>query len=103
MEKAWQAAKAVREELNRKLDLNTYVIAVAWFPDMDEDEDILDEAGGRKVSLLFGQADLAQRLANLPKDGQLQTHLSRRYIQREVGVLSRAPDVETPAPAGEEP
>ena len=103
LEKAWQAAKAVREELNRKLDLNTYVIAVAWFPDMDEDEDILDEAGGRKVKLLFGQADLAQRLVNLPKDGQLQTHLSRRYIQREVEALSRAPDVETPAPAGEEP
>ena len=70
---------------------------------MDEDEDILDEAGGRKVRLLFGQADLAQRLANLPKDDQLQTHLSRRYIQREVEALSRGPAVELPAPAGEEP
>ena len=69
LEKAWQAAKSVRTELKRELDLNTYVIAVAWFPDMDEDEDILDEAGGRSVRLFFGQADLAQRLVDLPKEG----------------------------------
>ena len=101
LERAWQAAKSVRTELNRELDLNTYVIAVAWFPDMDEDEDILDEAGGRSVRLFFGQADLAQRLVNLPKEDELQTHLSRRYIKREVGILSRAPAGETPAPVEE--
>ena len=101
LEKAWQAAKAVRTELKRELDLNAYVIAVAWFPDMDEDEDILDEAGGRSVRLFFGQADLAQRLVDLPKDDELQTHLSRRYIKQEVEVLSRAPAGETPTPAEE--
>ena len=102
LEKAWQAAKLVRTELKRELDLRAYVIAVAWFPDMDEDEDILDEAGGRSVRLFFGQADLAQRLVDLPKEDELQTHLSRRYIQREVEVLSRAPAGETPTP-DEEP
>ena len=101
LERAWQAAKSVRTELNRELDLTTYVIAVAWFPDMDEDEDILDEAGGRSVRLFFGQADLGQRLVDLPKADELQTHLSRRYINREVEVLSRAPAVETPPPAEE--
>ena len=101
LEGVWQAAKAVREELNRKLDLNTYVIAVAWFPDMDEDEDILDEVGRRKVKLLFGQADLAQQLVHLPKESQLQTQLSRGYIQRDVEVLTCDTDVKTPAPAGE--
>ena len=103
LEGVWQAAKAVREELNRNLDIGAYVIPVAWFPDMDEEEDILDEVGGSKVRLLFGQADLAQRLVHLPKESQLQTHLSRIYIQRDVEVLTRAPAVETPAPAGEEP
>ena len=102
LERAWQAAKSVRTELNRELDLNTYVIAVAWFPDMDEDEDILDEVGGRSVRLFFGQADLAQRLVDLPKANELQPQLSRRYIQQEVGILSRAPAVETPPP-DEEP
>ena len=101
LERAWQAAKAVRTELNRGLDLRAYIIVVAWFPDMDEDEDILDEASGRRVRLLFGQADLAQRLVDLPKDDELQTHLSRRYIQQEVGILSRAPTGETPTPAEE--
>ena len=78
LERAWQAAKAVRAELKRKLDLNTYVIAVAWFPDMDEDqgEDILDETGGSSVRLFFGQAGLAQRLANLPNESEVQAHLN---------------------------
>ena len=104
LERAWQAAKSVRTELKRELDLNAYIIAVAWFPDMDEDEgeDILDEAGGRSVRLFFGQADLAQQLVNLPKEDELQTQLSRRYIKREVEVLSRAPAGETPTP-DEEP
>ena len=101
LERAWQAAKSVRTELKRELDLNTYVIAVAWFPDMDEDDDILDEASGRSVRLFFGQIDLAQRLVDLPKGDELQTHLSRRYIQREMEVLSRPPAVETLPPAEE--
>ena len=101
LEKAWQAAKSVRTELKRELDLNAYVIAVAWFPDMDEDEDILDEVGGRSVRLFFGQADLAQRLVDLPNEDELQTHLSRRYIKQEVEALRHTPAVETPAPAEE--
>ena len=85
LEKVWQAAQAIRTELNKELAINTYVIAVAWFPDMDEAEDILDQASGRKVRLLFGHADLADRLANLPGDEELLTHLSRRFIKRERG------------------
>lgn len=90
LEQAWQAARAVRAELNRQLELNTYVIAVLWFPDMAEDEDILDEADGRSVHLCFGEVDLAQRLVNLPREDQLQTQLSRRYVEREVAALSRS-------------
>ena len=98
LEQAWQAAKSVRTALKRELDLNTYVIAVAWFPDMEEDEDILDEVGGRSVHLCFGEVDLVQRLVQLPKEEELQTHLSRRYIKQEVAVLSRPAAVE-PEPA----
>ena len=103
LERAWQAAKAIRAELKRKLEIGAYVIAVAWFPDMDEDqgEDILDETGGSSVRLFFGQAGLAQRLANLPTEEEVQAHLNRRYIQRKVETLSRAPAVEAPAPDGE--
>ena len=84
-----------------ELDLNTYIIPVARFPDMDEEEDILDEAGGRSVRLFFGQVDYAQRLVNLQKGDELQTHLNRRCIKQEVEVLSHAPAVETATPAEE--
>ena len=98
LEQSWQAAKSVRTALKRKLDLNTYVIPVAWFPDMEEDEDILDEAGGRSVHLFFGQVDLVHRLVKLPKEDELQTQLSAHYIKREVPALSRPAAVE-PEPA----
>ncbi len=99
LEASWQAAKSVRTALKRELDLNTYVIAVAWFPDMEEDEDILDEAGGRSVHLFFGQVDLPPRLVNLPKEDELQTQLSARYIQREVAALQPDPAAAEAAPA----
>ena len=101
LEMVWQAAKSIRAELKEQLGISTYVIPVVWFPDMDEDDDILDEAGGRSVRLLFGQADPVQQLASFPRDEELQTHLSRRFIKRELEVLSPAPAVETPPPDGE--
>ena len=97
LEGAWQAAAEVRKEFKRKLDLNLYTIAVAWFPDMDEDEDILDAADGRSVHVLFRQGELVQRLADLPKDDELQTHLSGRYIKKEVAALSHAAAAAAPS------
>ena len=89
LEQVWQAAGSVRTALQRELDIGAYVIAVVWFPDMEEDEDILDEVGGRNIGLLFGQVDLPQRLARLPREKELQPQLNRRFIEREVAVLSR--------------
>ena len=57
---------------------------------MDEDEDILDAADGRSVHVLFRQGELVQRLADFPKEDELQTHLSGRYIKKEVAALSRS-------------
>ena len=99
LEGAWQAAKTVRTELKRELDLNTYVIAVVSFPDMAEDEGILEEAEGRSVHVLFGEVDLVQRLVKLPKEDELQTQLSARYIKREVAALSRSSAAAKPEPA----
>ena len=50
------------------------------------------------MHLCFGQVNLVQRLVNLPKEDELQTHLSRRYIKREVAALSRHAAVD-PEPA----
>ena len=101
LEQAWQAAKAVRTELKRKLDINPYAIAVLWLPDMEEDEDILDEASGRSVRLFFGQVDLVQRLADFPKGDELQAQLSGQYIQREVAALSGPAAAVEPEPVEE--
>ncbi len=100
LEGAWQAAKSVRSVIKQTLDIGAYIVAVVWFPDMEEDEDILDEADGRSVRLFFGQVDLVQRLVDLPKEKQLQTQLSGRYIKQELAVLSHASVVE-PEPAEE--
>ena len=100
LEQAWQAAKAVRGEIKRKLNFNPYAMAVLWFPDMEEDEDILDEAGGRSVHLCFGQVDLVEWLASLPGEKELQPQLSAHYIKREVAALSRSPGAKAePEPA----
>ena len=101
LEGAWQAAKAVRTALQEELDIGAYVIPVVWFSGMEEDEDILDEASGRSVRVLFAQDEMVQRLVNIPKGGELQSHLSNQYIRREVAALSPAAVLVGPAPAGE--
>ena len=90
LEGAWQAAAEVREELKRKLDLKLYTIAVAWFPDMEPDEDILDAAAGGSAHPLFGRGDLVQRLVKLPDSKELQPQLNDGYIKQEITALSRA-------------
>ena len=90
LERAWQAAKSVRAEFKRELDREFYTIAVAWFPDMEEDEDIRDAAHGRSVRMLFGQGEVVQRLVSLPKDDELQPRLNSWFIKQEVAALSRS-------------
>lgn len=99
LEAAWQAVRSVRIALEPELGFQPYVIAVLWFPEMEEDEDILDEADGRSVRLLFGQVDLVPILADLPREEELQTQLSRRYIEREMAALCRASAALAPEPA----
>ena len=101
LEGAWQAAKAVRTALKEELEIGAYVIPVVWFSGMEEDEDVLDEASGRSVRVLFAQDEMVQRLVNIPKGVELQGHLSSLYIKREVAVLSPAAVLVGPAPAGE--
>lgn len=95
LEQAWQAAKSVRIALEPKLGFKPYAIAVAWFPDMEEKEDILDEVEGRSVGVLCGQVDLAPVLAALPRDDQLQTQLGMGYIEEEMVALSHPAAAET--------
>ena len=90
LEAAWQAARSVRIALEPELKFQPYVIAAAWFADMEESEDILDEADGRSARVLFGPVDLASVLAGLPRDDERQTRLSLQYIEQEMMALSRS-------------
>ena len=91
IERAWQAATAVRMTLKEGLGIGAYVIPVIIFNDMSPDAGILAAAQGRRVKVLFGDGDgdVVRTLVNLPDDPQLQTHLSMRYIQRDMEVLGR--------------
>ena len=99
LEVVWQAAASVRTALEPELGFQPYAIAVAWFPDMDEDEAIVNAAKGRGVRPLFGQTELPQRLVRLPKDAELQPKLSRRYIKQEVAALNRSAAAVDPEPS----
>ena len=95
LEAVWKAS-SVRTALEPELGFQPYAIAVAWFPDMEEDEAIVNAAKRRGVKPLFGQTELPQRLVRLPKDAELQTQLSRRYIKQEMAALSRSSAAASP-------
>ena len=88
-EDAWEAAMSVKDRLTE--DRGCYVIPVMVFTDMTPDPDILEEMRGSRVQLLWGLADLAARLADLPEGDQVQKQLGKRQIAREVEKLSRRP------------
>ena len=92
LETAWQSAKAVRVELREQLELGCYIIPMAVFTDMDPDPAILEAAKGRSVRVLWGVHDLVERLANLPEERELQSHLCDRYIAQEMAVLRQRPE-----------
>ena len=99
LEDAWQAAQEVLHEFKRKRNHRLYTFAVAWFPDMEPDQGIMDATRGRGVYVLFGQEDLIQRLVNLPDEEKLQTKLSSWYIEQEVAALRGPSAAAEPKPA----
>ena len=98
LETAWQSATAVRTELKEQLELGCYVISMVVFTDMEPDAAILEAAQGRSVRVLWGANGLVERLANLPEERELQSHLCDRYIVQEMAVLRRQPERAGPAP-----
>ena len=90
IEETWQAAKSVRMALKRGLGIGAYVIPVVVFADMAPDAGIMEAAQGRGVRVFFGADGVVQRLATLPDEEQLQTHLHAGFIRKEVATLSRS-------------
>ena len=90
IEETWQAAKSVRLALKRGLGIGAYVIPVLVFADMSPDASIMEAAQGRGAWVFFGADGVVQRLAALPDEEQLQTHLHGGFIRKEVATLSRS-------------
>ena len=90
IEETWQAAKAIRMALKEGLGIGAYVIPVVVFADMSPDAGIMEAAQGRGVRVFFGVGGVVQRLADLPDEEQLQTHLHGGFIRKEVATLSRS-------------
>ena len=90
IEETWQAAKAIRMALKEGLGIGAYVIPVLVFADMSPDAGIMEAAQGRGVRVFFGAGGVVQRLADLPDEEQLQTHLHGGFIRKEVATLSRS-------------
>ena len=99
LEYAWQAAQEVLHEFKPKRNHRLYTFAVAWFPDMETDQGIMDATRGSGVHVLFGQEELIQRLVNLPDEKELQTKLSSWYIEQEMAALLGPSAAVEPEPA----
>ena len=83
---------AVKESLGRKI----YVVAVLVFPDMDPDQDIMDEAGRQKVTVLFGTRSLVDRMLQSADTQEIIMPPTPSRIQEEAQLF--IPGVEYPTP-----
>ena len=86
----WQAAKSIRMARKRGLGIGAYVIPVVVFADMSPYAGIMEAPQGWGGWVFFGADGVVQRLATLPDEDQLQTHLHGGFIRKEVATLSRS-------------
>ena len=61
----WDSSRAIPEFIQGKLHRGMYIIPVVGFPDMEQDDDILDMAARRQVEVIFGKEDWVDRLVAL--------------------------------------
>lgn len=103
LETVWDAAMAVKNEITKKENFHCFIYAVAVFPDMARDADILAARGGRGGHILWRGDDLVEQSVNMIPKGKEWHSLDARYIQNDVRTLSRVPRPTkvAPAPDGE--
>ena len=92
IDQAWRAAEAVRNTIKKALGIGAYVIPVAVFVNMPENDDIKASLGRSPVKLVWQIEDLVERCAALPEEHQLQPQLNADYIEEEMLALDGAPE-----------
>ena len=89
VERVWQAAMAVKEELTRDYDFGCYILAVAVFPDMETDEALMAARGRRAVKMLWGIDDLVERIIRQLDESKRRPALSAEYVEKDIQALTR--------------
>lgn len=91
IQQTWDAALAIKTAVKRRLGRRTFVIPVLLFPDMLPDPEIerFVESDGR-VSLLWGEEDLVNRLMALPETDKVYNPPNAGQIVAEVAAVRPA-------------
>ena len=89
MERVWQAAMAVKEEVTRHYDFGCYILAVAVFPDMELDQALVAAKGRRAVKMLWGTNDLVERIIQQLEESKRRPTLSAEYVEKDIQALTQ--------------
>ena len=89
VERVWQAAMAVKEEITRDYDFGPYILAVAVFPDMEPDEALMAVRGRRAVKMLWGMHDLVERVIGQLDESKRRPALSAEFVEKDIRALTR--------------
>ena len=104
LDQTWEAAISVHDVLEKRLNVNAFVVAVLILTDMDGDPAIDQVTANGKVRVLRGTDDLVDRLAEIARTRTICTPPTAGQIARVVEFfmpgLGTAPEPDpTPATA----
>jgi len=89
VERVWQAAMAVKEEITRDHDFGPYILAVAVFPDMAPDDALVAVRGRRAVKMLWGMHDLVERVIGQLEESKWRAALCAEFVEKDIRALTR--------------
>ena len=99
----WDAAMSIRATLWTQGRCKVYMVAVLVFPDMADPDPAIEEwAANCRVNVVWGSANLVDRLMEIQDVEGIYSPPNARYIDEEVAVLMPGPGEDChPAVAGD--
>ena len=93
IQQTWDAALSIKTAIKRRLGRRTYILPVLVFPDMLPDPEIqqMVESDGR-VSVLWGEENLIDRLMELPETDNVFTPPDAGQIVSEIAAVRPSAD-----------
>ena len=87
LRKTMDGALSIRNAITAQLDADCFVISVLLFPDMAPNPDLIRWADTSRTNVMFGLADLVNRLAQLDDVRAVRFRPTARRIAQEVAIL----------------